>query len=202
LFCSPSYGQSQTSLEKAYKLKLSQESYVSKVRSSSFCSATCFRSDPACLSCNVQARERYAQDCLRINSYAAQTSLSQGRELDRVASKLEKAQGSIGANERDFSNFVKALSQTTEKWEAEWRVFCDQLQDLEEERIEFVKDVVWTYANGVSSVCVTDDEACERLRVALENVEPATDLDMFIRDYGTGSQIPGKLPSFLLERDS
>lgn len=33
------------------------------------------------------------------------------------------------------------------------------VQDLEEERMEFIKDNVWLYANSVSSVCVTDDEA-------------------------------------------
>lgn len=105
-----------------------------------------------------QAREKYAQDCHRINSYTAQTSLSQGRELDRVASKLEKYQGNIGVNERDFANFVRSLAQTTRAWEDEWRSFCDQLQDLEEERVDFLKDVAWTYANAISSVCVTDDE--------------------------------------------
>ena len=73
----------------------------------------------------TQARDKYNQECLRINSYTAQTSLSQGRELDRVSSKLEKAQGSVGANERDFGNFVKTLGQTTRQWETEWKNFCD-----------------------------------------------------------------------------
>jgi len=73
----------------------------------------------------LQAREKYSQECIRINSYTAQTSLSQGRELDRVSSKLEKAQGNIGANERDFGNFVKTLGQTTRQWEPEWKDFCD-----------------------------------------------------------------------------
>ena len=31
-------------------------------------------------------------------------------------------------------------------------------QDLEDERIEFMKDNMWTYANAVSTVCVSDDE--------------------------------------------
>ncbi|KAL7413541.1 hypothetical protein BDY24DRAFT_57747 [Mrakia frigida] len=125
---------SQSTLERAYKLKKSQEGYVSK------------------------AREKYHQECLRINSYTAQTSLSQGRELDKVASKLESAQRNIGANERDFGNFVKTLTVTTRQWENEWKGFCDQVQDLEEERTDFIKDIAWSYANAVSSVCVTDDE--------------------------------------------
>lgn len=29
---------------------------------------------------------------------------------------------------------------------------------MEEERIEFIKDNMWGYANAVSTVCVADDE--------------------------------------------
>lgn len=45
-----------------------------------------------------------------------------------------------------------------EKWEQDWRAFCDACQDMEEDRMEFMKDNMWAYANAVSTVCVTDDE--------------------------------------------
>ena len=140
-------GQSQSTLERAYKLKKNQEGYVSKVRQTllSHCvilvelssskppsllllllaSPSSPSSILPLISSVPQAREKYHQECLRINSYTAQTSLSQGRELDKVASKLESAQRNIGANERDFGNFVKTLTVTTRQWESEWKGFCD-----------------------------------------------------------------------------
>lgn len=72
----------------------------------------------------------------------------------------------MGANERDYVNFVRALSDTRKRWEADWRLFCDQCQDEEEERIEFLKSNMWAYANEVSTVCVADDEV--RLCVDVE----------------------------------
>lgn len=92
------------------------------------------------------------------NSYTAQSSLSQGRELDRVASKLDRAQGNVAAAERDLRTFLGALGETWGRWVDGWKTFCDEAQDLEEERIDFLKDVCWAYANAVSSVCVVDDE--------------------------------------------
>lgn len=92
------------------------------------------------------------------NSYTAQSSLSQGRELDRVASKLDRAQGNVTSAERDLRNFLGALGETWGRWVEGWKAFCDEAQDLEEERIDFIKDVCWAYANSVSSVCVVDDE--------------------------------------------
>jgi hypothetical protein len=120
----------QAMIEKEYRAKQTQESYVNT------------------------AREKYEADCVRINSYTAQSTLVQGKDLEKIQSKLERAQQTVQANERDFANFAKAL----QKWEKNWKEFCDSCQDLEEERMRFMKDRMWDYANAVSTVCVSDDE--------------------------------------------
>jgi hypothetical protein len=35
-----------------------------------------------------------------------------------------------------------------------------KFQDLEEERLDFTKSSIWTYANIASTVCVSDDAVC------------------------------------------
>lgn len=105
-----------------------------------------------------KARQKYEDDCVRINSYTAQSTLVQGKDLEKVQLKLEKAKQTVQANEREFNQFARALADTTSRWEKEWKVFCDSCQDLEEERIEYIKDNMWGYANAVSTVCVADDE--------------------------------------------
>ncbi|WVF72380.1 hypothetical protein IAT40_007195 [Kwoniella sp. CBS 6097] len=156
----------QASVEKAYKNKGLQEQHVQK------------------------ARERYEQDCLKLNSYTAQSSLTQGKELDKIQSKLERVRQTIGANEQDFRQFVRVLEQTQAKWEGEWKGFCDHVQDLEEDRLALTKDLVWTYANAVSQVCVEDDSSCERIREKLEQFEPQNDMLNFVKGWGTGDMIP------------
>ena len=61
-------------------------------------------------------------------------------------------------NENDYAQFTRVLQETLQKWEQDWKAFCDTCQDLEEERMEFMKDNLWAYANAVSTVCVSDDE--------------------------------------------
>jgi hypothetical protein len=70
---------------------------------------------------------------------------------------------------------VRALKDTTYKWNGEWKSYLDvrlltpsllplltaplqQCQDLEEERLDFIKGNLWNFANAVSAVCVADDE--------------------------------------------
>jgi len=124
----------QSAIEREYKAKQTQEAYVNK------------------------SREKYEQDCMRINSFAAQRRLVQGRDYEKLTLKLDKVKQSIGADERDFANFVRAYKETHERWQMIWVDFCDKSQDLEEDRIDFMKDNMWAYANAVSAVCVADDE--------------------------------------------
>lgn len=128
----------QTIIEKEFKTKQTQESYVNK------------------------AREKYEQDCVRINSFTAQASLVQGKDLEKINLKLERTQQTVQTNEREFASFSKALQDTVQKWEQDWKAFCDSCQDLEDQRIEFMKDNIWGYANAVSTVCVSDDEVSKR----------------------------------------
>ncbi|KAJ7133685.1 hypothetical protein C8R43DRAFT_1022755 [Mycena crocata] len=129
-------------------------------------------------------------------AYVTKLGLVQGKDAERIHLKLDRAQQTVVSNERDFANFARALAETAAKWEQEWKVFCDSCQDLEEDRLEFTKDNMWAYANAVSTVCVSDDESCEKMRLALEQMEPPKDMESFVRDYGTGNQIPDP-PAFV-----
>jgi hypothetical protein len=125
----------QAAIEKEFKVKQTREQHASK------------------------AREKYESDCLRINSYTAQSTLVQGKDLEKIHLKLERAQQTVQVNENDYAQFTRVLQETMQKWEYDWKAFCDTCQDLEEERMEFMKDNMWAYANSVSTVCVSDDEA-------------------------------------------
>lgn len=156
----------QAPLEKKFKAKQTQEGYVAK------------------------AREKYQGDLIRINSYTQQIEVNQGRDIERIQRKLLLAQQTVQANERDYAAFVKDVAEMAPAWEAEWKEFCDSCQDLEEERVEFMKDNLWTYANAVSTVCVTDDLSCEAIRTVLDQLEPDRDVENFVHEYGTGNSVP------------
>ncbi|KAF8339340.1 SH3 domain-containing protein [Amanita rubescens] len=156
---------SQSPIEKKLKAKQSQASYVAK------------------------AREKYEGDCVRIKTYKQQAAQLQGQDLDRLQVKLRRALETVKANEKDYASFVRGLSDQSKEWETDWKTFSDDCQDLEEERMELMKDNVWNYANMISTICVQDDEACEKIRTALDMLEPDRELLAFVDAYGTGSRV-------------
>ncbi|KAL2868312.1 formin-binding protein HOF1 [Aspergillus lucknowensis] len=156
----------QTGIERLHKTKIQQTQTVNKTR------------------------DRYEQDCLRIKGYLAQGHMVMGQEERKNKAKLEKTQIQLASSSSDYDAAVKVLTETTGRWNKEWKSACDKFQDLEEERIDFTKSSLWTYANIASTVCVSDDASCERIRLSLENCEVEKDIVYFIKERGTGQEIP------------
>jgi len=120
-------------LERKFKEKQNRESYVKK------------------------SREKYESDVNKVNQYSSQMPYAQAGELVKLQQKLQRAQQTLLANEKDFAKFTQELHELTPSWEREWKEYCDSCQDLEEERLEFMKDLMWAYANHISTICVADD---------------------------------------------
>lgn len=113
-----------------------------------------------------------------------------GQEERRNKAKLEKTQISLATSNTEYENAVKALEDTTTRWNREWKAAADKFQDLEEERLDFTKSSLWTFANVASTVCVSDDASCEKIRLSLEKMDVEKDIAYFINERGTGQEIP------------
>lgn len=90
-----------------------------------------------------------------------------GQEERKNKAKLEKTQIQMASNSNEYEAAVKTLEETTGRWNKEWKSACDKFQDLEEERLDFTKSSLWTYANIASTVCVSDDAVCLLLLFAV-----------------------------------
>lgn len=80
-----------------------------------------------------------------------------GQEERKNKAKLEKTQIQLASSSAEYEAAVKQLEETTGRWNKEWKSACDKFQDLEEERLDFTKSSLWTFANIASTVCVSDD---------------------------------------------
>ncbi|OGM39252.1 SH3 domain protein [Aspergillus bombycis] len=156
----------QTGIERLLKTKMQQTQTVNKTR------------------------DRYEQDCLRIKGYLAQGHMVMGQEERKNKAKLEKTQVQLASSSSEYEAAIKVLEETTGRWNKEWKSACDKFQDLEEERLDFTKSSLWAYANVASTVCVSDDASCEKIRLSLESCEVEKDIISFIKERGTGQDIP------------
>lgn len=142
------------------------------------------------------ARARYEYDCHQLKTYYEQQDFLQGKELENNNMHLERSYVAVDNSKRAYQDAIRVLAEAKERWTTQWKESCDELQDIEEERINYLKSSLWGYTNVVSTACFSDDEGCETIRVALEQCDSEKDMEKFVTENGTGSEIMNA-PTFI-----
>ncbi|KAI9229936.1 MAG: hypothetical protein DHS80DRAFT_13070 [Piptocephalis tieghemiana] len=111
--------------------------------------------------------------------------------MSAVKDKLSRiGGGGPGAGGKDieteYKEAVNRLELATHRFQEDWLQACDKFQVMEEDRIEFLRNILWNYTNVCAAVCVSDDEAYERMRKCLERCDIDADILHFIEAKGTG----------------
>ncbi|KAJ7062741.1 SH3 domain-containing protein [Mycena amicta] len=138
----------------------------------------------------VQAREKHTEESLRVAQLQQREQPRTVATAHHPNAELRRAQLAMHVAERAVANLTTAMVEAGPSWEREWRDFCDVSQDLEEERIDATKNVIWVYTDALSTVSVADDQACERVRSTLEQLDADLEIQAFVESYGTGNTLP------------
>ena len=109
----------QTGIEKLFKIKQQQTQTVNKVRSYGDSTSKLIPADES------QTRDRYEQDCLKIKGYLAQGHMVMGQEERKNKAKMEKTQIQLATTNNEYEAAVKALEETTGRWNRDWKAACD-----------------------------------------------------------------------------
>lgn len=126
-----------------------------------------------------------------------------GQEERKNKAKLEKTQIQLASNSNEYETAIKCLQETTGKWNKDWKDACDvsmthlksflltnngkKFQDLEEERLDYAKSSLWTFANIASTVCVSDDAvSSQALTLIIGEINPSFSL---VKRFGSHLKI-------------
>lgn len=113
---------------------------------------------------------------------------STGGEVENDKAKLGRMRTRLESDEPTYEHAIYALSEAEKQWAQEWGNACDEFQQIEEQRITEMKTTVWNYVNLLSQTCVTDDESCERIRLALEGCDIDKEIQTFIAQQKSANQ--------------
>lgn len=83
---------------------------------------------------SIQSRDRYEQDCLKIKGYLAQGHMVMGQEERKNKAKMEKTQIQLASTSNEYESAVKALEETTGRWNRDWKAACDVRRLLNPQR--------------------------------------------------------------------
>ncbi|XP_029548063.1 proline-serine-threonine phosphatase-interacting protein 2 [Salmo trutta] len=142
----------------------------------------------------MESKKTYEQKC-RDKEEAEQNmnrnaSTSNVKQQEKLLAKTQQAKQNAEEADRLYMHNVSVLGKTREDWQKEHVKACEVFEKQEVERINTLRNMVWTHLNQLSQQCVTSDELHEEVRKSLEQCDIQEDIEHFVNLRRTGDKPP------------
>ncbi|XP_076820138.1 proline-serine-threonine phosphatase-interacting protein 1-like [Clavelina lepadiformis] len=109
------------------------------------------------------------------------------KEVEKARKVAHQCQASSMKADEDYKMSVTAVENARKCWVREHADGCDTLQRLEEDRIVYLRNMIWIFTNLVSDLCVRLDDSREKIRLVAELCNEDTDIQDFIKAKSTST---------------
>ncbi|GMM33070.1 hypothetical protein DASC09_003950 [Saccharomycopsis crataegensis] len=133
-----------------------------------------------------KAKNSYSNDCIKLyNLY----SKNQGENSSAFRSQVAQLESQLTSSRRIYEESTKEYKKISDSWVTQWQGATNDLQELEIERMNYLKTNIWNLLNVTATTCVQDDKCCENVRMCLEKCDSYNDIKGFVETFKTGSEI-------------
>ncbi|KAM9306870.1 proline-serine-threonine phosphatase-interacting protein 2 isoform 2-T2 [Pholidichthys leucotaenia] len=118
------------------------------------------------------------------------TNTNNTKQMEKLNSKAQQAKQNAEEADRTYQQNVAMLGKIRDEWLKEHVKACDIFEKHSVERINFLRNTVWTHLNQLSLQCVTSDALYEEVRKSLEQCDIQEDTEHFVNLRRTGDKPP------------
>ncbi|XP_015236923.1 PREDICTED: proline-serine-threonine phosphatase-interacting protein 2 [Cyprinodon variegatus] len=142
----------------------------------------------------MDSKKTYEQKC-RDKEEADQnmnrnTNTNNTKLVEKLHTKAQQAKQNAEEADRLYQQHVTTLGKIRDDWLKEHINACEIFEKQSIERINFLRNTVWTHLNQLSQQCVTSDELYEEVRRSLEQCDIQEDIEHFVNLRRTGDKPP------------
>uniref|UniRef100_A0A0B7BE45 F-BAR domain-containing protein n=1 Tax=Arion vulgaris TaxID=1028688 RepID=A0A0B7BE45_9EUPU len=112
------------------------------------------------------------------------------KELEKARNKVTKTEEDAIKADSAYKSAVKMLESCRTSWEKDMTLSCQSIQDLDEKRLDFLRQLLWVTTNVNSSLALEIDNSSESVREVLEKCDVASEIQAFIQAAKTGNEHP------------
>ena len=115
------------------------------------------------------------------------------KDMEKSRNRANKIKEDLERASNLFKNLVQQVQEEMTNWEKEMSVLCNTFEELDEKRIDHLREYLWQCTNIDSQANVDHDKCCEHVRVQLEKCDIDKDIEFFIAKHSTGNKRPGRV---------
>ncbi|OWF40273.1 proline-serine-threonine phosphatase-interacting protein 1-like [Mizuhopecten yessoensis] len=138
-------------------------------------------------------KKTYEQKCMDYGTIQNDNKYSDPvdqKTAQKQKTKEAKAKDEMEKADCQYRITVDALQSAQKTWEEDMENACQVYQDLDVERIEVIRDVMWKGTNVDSQMCVDHDMCSEYIRKHLEKCIISTEIRTFVERARVGHRRP------------
>ncbi|XP_071400487.1 proline-serine-threonine phosphatase-interacting protein 2 isoform X1 [Centroberyx affinis] len=142
----------------------------------------------------MESKKTYEQKC-RDKEEADQNvnrnaNTNNTKHIEKLYSKAQQAKQNAEEADRIYLQNVTTLGKIRDDWLKEHVKACEMFEKQAMERINVLRNTLWTHLNQLSQQCVTSDELYEEVRKSLEQCDIQEDIEHFVNLRRTGDKPP------------
>ncbi|KAM3579770.1 formin-binding protein [Umbelopsis sp. WA50703] len=130
----------------------------------------------------LRARDKYNNECMRISQ------LKQDKENQKAA--LSRAAASAKSLHAEYESSLSTAQDTVEVWNREWQSCCNNFQNLEEERINFLRESLSQFTYLQMTYTKAQLARWEGLIQLVNDWDGREEIDTYVTECGTGREVP------------
>ncbi|KAI8575189.1 hypothetical protein K450DRAFT_262956 [Umbelopsis ramanniana AG] len=138
----------------------------------------------------LRARDKYNNECMRIKT------LREDKENQKAA--LARAAASAKTLYAEYESSLAAAQESIQLWNREWQASCEKFQNLEEERINFLRESLSQFAYLQMTYAQSQVSRWESLLTSVNGWDCRDELNTYVSDHGTGRDIPEVMDYMIL----
>ncbi|XP_029300509.1 proline-serine-threonine phosphatase-interacting protein 2 [Cottoperca gobio] len=140
----------------------------------------------------MDSKKTYEQKC-RDKEEADQNvnrNTNNPKHMEKLYSKAQQAKQNAEEADRLYLQNVSTVGKVRDEWLKAHVRACEMFEKQAMERINFLRNTVWTHLNQLSQQCVTSDELYEEVRKSFEQCDVQEDIGHFVNLRRTNDKPP------------
>ncbi|KAF7724654.1 hypothetical protein EC973_000826 [Apophysomyces ossiformis] len=105
-------------------------------------------------------------------------------ESAQIKEDIEESEHVVAAAEHTYQQAQADWEQLQETWDIDRQSTYETLRKIEQQRLEFIRTSLLTFANMLGDVHIVDDQNCSRIRMAMESMDIPKDMERFDIEIG------------------
>ncbi|CAL8246838.1 unnamed protein product [Lota lota] len=153
------------------------------------------KSKNSCYKKTMESKNHFMQRCQEATEAENQAekiaaTSSTPKLIEKAYQKVQHCKQIVAESENLYLGNIVQLEALRQDWVGTHQSTCEVFQQLESDRISFLRCVLWDHCNHFSMQCVEDDESYEDVRKVLEKCDISADNDYFIQTKSTSTSPP------------